>query len=115
VGRGPNISRGACQAIITKREYGASIKELAAEFGQSKSAIRYTICTYSPTTTHEKPCSGHLHIPSLHQKKIIYHKGRAAPKIEYSELTKVGIFVNADGIPLNLATQHFTGHSRDTA
>jgi hypothetical protein len=115
VGRGPNISRGACQAIITKREYGASIKELAAEFGQSESAIRYTICTYSPTTTQEKPCSGHLHILSLHQKKILYRKGRAAPKVEYSELTKVGTFVNADGISLNLATQHFTGHSRDTA
>jgi hypothetical protein len=33
VRRGPNISPGACQAIIAKREYGASIKELTAEFG----------------------------------------------------------------------------------
>jgi transposase len=100
VRRGPNISPGACQAIIAKREYGASIKELAAEFGQSESAIKYTIRTYSPTTTQGKPRSGCLHILSLHQKKIIYRKARAAPKIEYSELAKVGTFVNADGTPL---------------
>jgi transposase len=98
--RGPNISPGARQAIIAKREYGASIKELAAEFDWSESTIKYTICTYSPTTTQEKPRSGRPHILSLHQKKIIYRKARAAPKIEYSELAKVGTFVNADGTPL---------------
>jgi transposase len=91
VRRGPNISPGARQAIIAKRKYGASIKELAAEFGQSETAIKYTIRTYSPTTTQEKPRSGRPHILSLNQKKIIYRKARAAPKIEYSELAKVGV------------------------
>jgi hypothetical protein len=97
---GPDISPGACEAILAKRENGASIKELAAEFGQSESPIKYTICTYSPTTTQEKPHCGCLHILELHQKKIIYCKARAASKIEYSELAKVGTFVNADGTPL---------------
>jgi transposase len=100
VHRDSNISPGTFQAIIAKREYGASIKKLAAEFGQSESAIKYTIRTYSPTTTKEKPCSGCPHILSLHQKKIKYRKASAAPKIEYSELAKVGTFVNADGTPL---------------
>jgi transposase len=100
VRRGPGISPGTRQAIIAKREYGASIKELAAEFGRSESAIKYTIRTYSPTTTQGKPRSGRPHILSLHQKKIIYRKARAAPKIEYSELAKVGTFVNADCTPL---------------
>jgi hypothetical protein len=98
VRRGPNVSPGACHAIIAKREYGASIKELASEFGQSESAIKYTIRTYSPTTTQEAPRSGRPHILSLDQKKIIYRKARAAPKIEYSELTST--FVNADGTTL---------------
>jgi transposase len=100
VRRGPNISPGACQAIIAKSEYGASIKKLAAGFGWSESAIKYTIRTYSPTTTQKKPRSGCLHILSLHQKKIIYRKAHAAPKIEYSELAKVGTSVNADVTPL---------------
>jgi hypothetical protein len=68
VRRGPNISPGACQAIIAKREYGASIKKLAAGFGWSESAIKYTIRTYSLTTTQKKPRSGRPHILSLHQK-----------------------------------------------
>jgi transposase len=100
VSRGPNISPAAHQAIIAKREYGASIKELAAEFGWSESTIKYTIRTYSLTTTQGKPRIGCLHILSLHQKKIIYCKARAVPKIEYSELAKVGTFVNADGTSL---------------
>jgi hypothetical protein len=93
------LRRYTCQAIIAKREYNASIKKLAAEFGQSASAIN-TLSAPTPTTTQEKPCSGCPHILSLHQKKIIYRKASAAPKIEYSELAKVGTFVNADGTPL---------------
>jgi transposase len=88
VRRGSDISPEARQATIAKREYGASIKGLAAEFGQSESAIKYTIRTYSPSTTQERPRSGRPHILSLNQKKIIYRKARAAPKIEYSELAK---------------------------
>jgi hypothetical protein len=33
------------------------------------------------------------------RKKIIYQKACAAPKVEYSELAKVGVFVTAEGTP----------------
>jgi hypothetical protein len=36
---------------------------------------------------------------SLHQKKLIYRKARAQPKIEYENLVEVNTFVNADGTP----------------
>jgi transposase len=99
--RGPNISPLQRSIIIAKRGVGASIKELAAEFGRSESAIKYTLRTYAnTTTTKEKPRSGRPLILSLHQKKIIYRKVRATPKIEYLELAEVAIFVNAKGTPL---------------
>jgi hypothetical protein len=41
--RGPNISRAARHKIIAKREERGTVRELAAEFGQSESAIRYII------------------------------------------------------------------------
>jgi hypothetical protein len=54
VHHGPNISPGACQAIITKRQCGVTVMKLAAEFGRSESAIKYTICIYNSTTTQKK-------------------------------------------------------------
>lgn len=98
VRRGPNISPADRQGIIAKREEGVPVRELAAEFGRSESAIKYTIRTYTKTpTTEERPHSGRPHILSRRQEKIIYRKARAAPKIEYSKLAKDGVFVNADG------------------
>lgn len=52
------------------------------------------------TTTQERPRTGRPPILSLHQKKIIYRKVRANPKIEYSELVETAILMNADGTPL---------------
>jgi transposase-like protein len=96
--RRPNISPANRQRIIAKRECGVTVRELAAEFGQSKDAIKYTIQTYAKTgTTQERPRSGRPPILLLHQKKIIYQKAHAAPKIEYSVLAKVGVFVQPDG------------------
>jgi transposase len=95
VRRGPNISPVDRARIIAKR---VSTKELAAEFGRSESSIKYTIQTYSKLpTTHEQPRSGRPPTLSLNQKKIIYRKVRAAPKIEYSELAEHGVFVNKEG------------------
>ncbi|KAA8619986.1 Transposase [Pyrenophora tritici-repentis] len=98
VRRGPNISPADRQGIIAKREEGVPVRELAAEFGRSESAIKYTIRTYTKTPTiEERPRSGHPHILSRRLEKIIYRKARAAPKIKYSKLAKDGVFVNADG------------------
>jgi transposase len=56
--RGPNISSEQRLKIIAKRELGASIKELAAEFSRSESAIKYTLRTYARLLkTQEKPRS----------------------------------------------------------
>jgi transposase len=99
--RGPNISPTERQRIIAKRQCGETVRELAAEFGRSESAIKYTIRAYTKTsTTQEQPRSGRPPVLSLHQKKIIYRKARAAPKIEYLELVKAGTFVTVDGTPL---------------
>jgi transposase len=89
--RGPNISPTERQRIIAKRQCGETVRELAAEFRRSESAIKYIIRTYTKTgTTQEQPRSGRPPVLSLHQKKIIYRKERAAPKIKYSELSKLG-------------------------
>ena len=73
------------------------MRELAAEFGRSEGAIKYTIRTYANTgTTQERPRSGRPPVLSLHQKKIIYRKARAALKIEYPELARVGVLVQPD-------------------
>jgi transposase len=95
--RGPNISPNERQRIIAKRGTGIPVRELAAEFGRSESAIKYTIRTYTKAaTTEERPRSGRPPILSRHQKKIIYRKARATPKIEYSELAEASVVVQAD-------------------
>jgi transposase-like protein len=100
VRRGPNLSPAERQRIIAKREVGVMVRELAAEFGRSESAIKYTLRTYTKTaTTEERPRSGRPRILSHHQEKIIYRKVRAAPKLEYSDLAKHAVFVNAEGTP----------------
>jgi transposase len=89
------------QSIIAKHEAGVSLTELAAEFRRSKSTIHDTLKRYKlHATTSDLPRSGRPPILSLRQKKIIYRKARAAPKIEYSNLIKEATFVNAEGLPL---------------
>jgi transposase len=96
--RRPNISPAERQRILVKRECGVTVRELAAEFKRSESAIKYTIRTYAKAgTTQEQPRSGRPPILSPHQKKTIYRKARAAPKIEYSELAKAAVLGNPDG------------------
>jgi hypothetical protein len=58
----------------------------------------YTIQTYANTgMTQEQPHSGWRPVLLLHQKKVIYQKACAAPKIEYLELARVGMLVQPDG------------------
>jgi transposase-like protein len=49
--RRPNISPADRQKIIAKRECGVTVRELAAEFGRSEGAVKYTIQTYANTGT----------------------------------------------------------------
>jgi transposase len=98
--RRPNITPEDRAKIIAKRECGISVRELAEEFGRSESAIKYTIRTYAnAATTQEKPRSGRPPMLSLHQKKVIYRKARAAPKIEYSKLAAAAVLVAQDRTP----------------
>jgi transposase len=94
----PHLTPSERTRIIAKHEAGASLAELAFEFERSKSTIHDTIKRYLlHQTMSDLPCSGRPPRLSSCTKKIIYRKARAAPKIEYSELAKEGVVVNADG------------------
>jgi transposase len=96
--RGPNLTSAQRLIIIAKAGAGATVRELVEEFGRSANCIRTTIrLAKTRDTTQEAPRSGRPSILSRHQKKIIYRKARAAPKIEYSQLAEVGVFANPDG------------------
>jgi transposase/transposase-like protein len=98
--RGPNLTPEERIRIIAKSDAGVKVSELVEEFERSPNCIRTTIrLAKTRTTTQEASRSGRPPILSLHQKKIIYRKARAAPKIEYSDLSQVGVFVNAEGTP----------------
>jgi transposase len=74
------------------------VRELADEFERGVQTIRDTIKRWNlHQTTSDLPRSGRKPMLSLHQKKLIYRKARAQPKIEYENLVEVGTFVNADG------------------
>jgi hypothetical protein len=93
----PHLTPQERTRIITKHEAGALLAELTTEFLHSKSIIHDTIKCYSlHQTTSDLRCSGRPPRLSSHMKKIIYRKARAASKIEYSELAKEGMVVNAD-------------------
>ena len=54
--QGPNLTLDKQQQIIAKQQCRCTILELVKEFSRSKSAIKYTIQTYTKaTTTQEKP------------------------------------------------------------
>jgi transposase len=104
--RKPNLTPPERQAIIAKYEAGVSVPELAEEFARGRSTIRDTIKRWHQhATTSDLPCSGRPSILSRHQKKIIYRAARAALRIEYEELAKVGTFVNAEGTPSKLPSR----------
>jgi transposase len=101
VRRGPNLSREERDRIMGMLAGGCTVAEVAKAYGRSDRCIRDLRTKYHQTgTTADKPRSGRPPVLSLHQKKIICRKARAAPKIEYSELAKDGVFVNQDGTSL---------------
>jgi hypothetical protein len=96
--RGPNLTPTQRQQIISKAEAGVSVRELVEEFGRSPNCICTTLrLSKTRATTQEAPRSDWPPILSLREKKVIYQEARAAPKLEYSELAKVGVVVSADG------------------
>jgi transposase len=98
--RKPNLTPLQRQAIIAQYKAGVSVAELAIAFERGASTIRDTLKRWNlHATVSDLPRSGRKPILSLHQKKLIYRAARAAPKIEYDELAKVGVFVNAEGTP----------------
>jgi hypothetical protein len=93
----PHLTSQEHTRIIAKHEAGALLVDLATEFLRSKSTIHDTIKHYSlHQTTSNLPCSSRPPRLLSHTKKIIYRKACAASKIEYSELAKHGVVVNAD-------------------
>ena len=63
---------------------GCSLGEVATKFGCHKSTISRILQKFNHTSNvQDKARSGRPEVLSLHQKKIIYRKARATPKIEY--------------------------------
>jgi transposase len=80
---------------------GSTVPEVALAYGRTERCIRDLRNKYHNTgKTEDKPRSGRPWRLFLHQKKITYRKARAALKVEYSELAKLGSFVTQDGTPL---------------
>jgi transposase len=98
--RGPNLTVVQRDQIIGMLAAGCTCAEAARVYGRTERCIRDIRTKYAKTgTTEDRPRSGRPPVLSLSQKKITYRKARAAPKIEYSELAQVGVFVNTEGIP----------------
>ena len=96
--RGQNLSTEQRDQIVGRLSAGATFQECADTYGRTQRCIRDLWKKYHQTdTTEDKPRSGRPPILSLHQKKIVYRKARAQPKIEYKALAEVGVLVNSDG------------------
>jgi transposase len=90
--RGPNISPTERQRIIAKRQCGETVRELAAEFRRSESAIKYIIRTYTKTgTTQEQPRSGRPPVLSLHQKKSYTERPALHQRLSTQSSSKLGL------------------------
>jgi transposase len=103
VRRKPNMTLQERNEAIGMWVGGAALKEIATRFGRTPQGISQLIRKHDSTgTVQDKPRSGRPPILSLHQKKTIYRKARAQPKIEYSELAKAGVFIHQDGMSSKL-------------
>lgn len=96
--RRPNLTVQQRNQIIGMLHGGATVAQVADTFGRSERGIRDIRQRYQQTgKTTDQPRSGRPPILSHYQKKIIYRKARAEPKITYKELAKVAVVVNPDG------------------
>jgi transposase len=77
---------------------GATRQAAASFYNCDASAVTKIMKKYNQTgSTKDKSRSGRPPVLSLHQKKIIYRKARAAPKIEYKDLNQAATVVHHDG------------------
>jgi transposase len=98
--RGPNLTVVQRDQIIGMLAAGCTCAEAARAYSRTERCIRDIRTKYAKTsTTEDRPRSRQPPILSLSQKKIIYRKARAAPKIKYSELAQVRVFMNTEDIP----------------
>jgi hypothetical protein len=96
----PHLTPAQRLQVISKSQAGCLVAELVAEFQCNPSTIRQTIHNVAKhSTTLKAACTGRPPTLLLHQKKIIYGKACAVPKIEYSKLAEAAVFVDADGTP----------------
>jgi transposase len=96
--RRPNMTAPERDQIIGMLRGGSTTGEIAAYFRRSPQAIRDLQKKFIITgTTEDRPRTGRPPILSLSQKKIIYRKVRATPKMEYLQLAKEAVFVYPDG------------------
>lgn len=89
--RKPNgeLSESARASIITKRNNGALLRELAEEFGVNRSTIVSTISRWkSHQTTSSLPRSGRPPITTVREQRNLQRIARREPKIEYRQLRK---------------------------
>jgi transposase len=100
VPRGQNLSTKQRDQIVGRLATGATLQECADTYGCTRRCVCDLWKKYHQTgTTKDKPCSDRPPILSLRQKKIIYCKACAQPKIEFKALAEVGVLVNSDGTP----------------
>lgn len=98
VRRMPNMTIEERNIAIGMLAGGCGVVEVAAHFHRACSTIRRLHQKYNTTaTTKDKPRSGRPKILSDHQKKIIWRKVRAEPKIEYKDLIEVATMRLPDG------------------
>jgi transposase len=106
VRRQRNVSPGLRGRVIEMLQAGPTVKEAAASIGRSERAVCDLCTKYHQTgSVTDKPHSGHPPVLSKQQKKIIYCKACATPKIEYSELMKERVIVNPEGPPSKLPSR----------
>jgi hypothetical protein len=87
--------------IISMLQGDLTTGKIAAHFRRSPQAIWDLQKKFIITgTTEDRPCTGRPPILSLSQKKIIYRKVCATPKMEYLQLAKEAVFVYPDGTTL---------------
>jgi hypothetical protein len=97
VRRQRNISPGLRGRVIGMLQASATVKEAAASTEHSERAVLNLHTKYRQTgSVTDKPCSSRPSVLLKQQKKIIYRKARATPKIEYSELMKEEVFINPE-------------------
>ena len=81
------LSSEVRSAIIAKRDEGASIQNLAEEFGCHRNTISKTINRYKQhNTLRSLPRTGRPEATTVREKRVLYQIARKIPKINYRNL-----------------------------